>query len=141
MSLSEIEKLPVNPQQVKSMEHAEKVIRALLKLIELDQIETQLPKFQFSTETHYDLILSLEIDGTSYFLTKSEPKINKTINLSPREMAISQLISEGYSNKIIANILEISCWTVATHIRRIFEKLNVTTRAAMVARISQENLW
>ena len=39
----------------------------------------------------------------------------------------------GYSNKEIAGVLEISSWTVSTRLRRIFAKLGVTTRAAMVA--------
>jgi hypothetical protein len=37
-------------------------------------------------------------------------------------------------NKQIAHQLHISEWTVATHLRRIFAKLGVDTRAAMVYR-------
>lgn len=53
--------------------------------------------------------------------------------LSPREQEIVRLTSHGLSNKAIAAVLDISPWTVNTYIRRIFTKLNVNTRAEMVA--------
>ena len=43
--------------------------------------------------------------------------------------------SEG---KTIAGIPNISSWTVCTHLRRIFAKLGVASRAAMVARLLEE---
>ncbi len=55
--------------------------------------------------------------------------------LSPRELEIARLVADGHSNKIIADILEISNWTVGTHIRRIFAKVGVCSRAAMVAKV------
>ena len=42
------------------------------------------------------------------------------------------MIAKGYPNKVIASVLDISVWTVSTHLRRIFAKLGVTSRAAMV---------
>jgi DNA-binding CsgD family transcriptional regulator len=45
------------------------------------------------------------------------------------------MVAKGYPNKVIARVLEISSWTVSTHLRRIFAKLGVTTRASMVARL------
>jgi DNA-binding NarL/FixJ family response regulator len=44
------------------------------------------------------------------------------------------LAARGSPNKVIAHELNISAWTVNTHMRRIFAKLNVTSRTAMVAR-------
>jgi DNA-binding CsgD family transcriptional regulator len=60
--------------------------------------------------------------------------------LSPREQEIARMVAEGYPNKTIAAVLEISSWTVATHLRRVFAKLGVRTRAAMVARALEEGL-
>jgi DNA-binding CsgD family transcriptional regulator len=54
--------------------------------------------------------------------------------LTDREMQIASLVAKGNSNKQIANLLSISIWTVSTHLRRIFVKLGVDTRAAMVYR-------
>ncbi len=42
------------------------------------------------------------------------------------------LVALGKANKQIARQLHISEWTVASYIRRIFNKLGVDSRAAMV---------
>jgi DNA-binding CsgD family transcriptional regulator len=57
--------------------------------------------------------------------------------LSPREQEIARMVSKGYANKTIAAVLEISTWTVGTYIRRIFAKLGVGSRAAMVTRLQE----
>jgi DNA-binding NarL/FixJ family response regulator len=54
--------------------------------------------------------------------------------LTSREMQIAKLVAKGRANKQIAAELEISEWTVSTHLRRIFAKLDVDTRAAMVVK-------
>ena len=52
-------------------------------------------------------------------------------SLSPREIEIARLASNGLSNKEIALVLEISPWTVSTHIQRIYGKLGIHRRAAL----------
>jgi hypothetical protein len=44
------------------------------------------------------------------------------------------MISQGFSNKCIARALEISPETVKSHVKRIFLKLAVNTRAEAVCR-------
>ncbi|WP_306209032.1 LuxR C-terminal-related transcriptional regulator [Actinoplanes sp. RD1] len=56
-------------------------------------------------------------------------------SLSPRELEITRMVAAGQTNQAIADHLGISAWTVATHLRRIFSKLGVNSRAAMVARL------
>jgi DNA-binding CsgD family transcriptional regulator len=53
--------------------------------------------------------------------------------LSPRELQIARLVADGATNRAIASALDISLWTVSTHMRRIFVKLDVCSRAEMVA--------
>jgi DNA-binding CsgD family transcriptional regulator len=53
--------------------------------------------------------------------------------LSPREQQIVRLVAKGHGNKTIGSVLDISPWTVSTHLRRIFAKLGVGSRASMVA--------
>jgi DNA-binding CsgD family transcriptional regulator len=55
--------------------------------------------------------------------------------LSPRELQIARLVANGATNQVIARALDISTWTVSTHLRRIFAKLDVCTRAEMVAQL------
>jgi DNA-binding CsgD family transcriptional regulator len=59
------------------------------------------------------------------------------VRLSPREQEIVRMVAKGHPNKIIADVLNISSWTVCTHLRRIFAKLGVGSRAAMVAQLLQ----
>jgi DNA-binding CsgD family transcriptional regulator len=59
------------------------------------------------------------------------------IPLSPREVEIARMVAKGLPNKTIAAVLDISTWTVGTHMRRVFAKLGVGSRAAMVARLAE----
>lgn len=45
--------------------------------------------------------------------------------LSPREREILQLVAEGQSSKEIANLLNLSVYTVETHRARLMQKLNL----------------
>lgn len=56
--------------------------------------------------------------------------------LTRRELQIATLVAEGKVNKQIAYQLRISEWTVSTHLRRIFAKLGVHSRAAMAAYVA-----
>ncbi|MFZ0826173.1 MAG: response regulator transcription factor [Verrucomicrobiia bacterium] len=65
-----------------------------------------------------------------------QPQPEKTApqGLTPREQAILKLLSHGDYYKEIADSLGISVHTVCTHIRHIYEKLHVGSRAQAVAR-------
>ena len=54
--------------------------------------------------------------------------------LTERELQIAAMVAQGDATKNIAYKLRISEWTVGTHLRRIFAKLHVDNRAAMVYR-------
>ena len=52
--------------------------------------------------------------------------------LTHRERGVVQLVAEGYTNKQIAKLLDISLKTVETHRAAIMRKLNLTSPAALV---------
>ena len=51
---------------------------------------------------------------------------------TPREQEIFAHVVEGESNKVIANLLEISEHTVEQHLQHIYAKLKVSSRSAAV---------
>ena len=64
----------------------------------------------------------------------------KDIALTLREQEVLRLITRGFSNKEIADILRISPDTVKTHVRNIFSKLAVTDRTQAAVWAASHNL-
>jgi len=56
------------------------------------------------------------------------------LNVSPREHEVLTLLAKGYRYKEIAEALGIEVETVRTHLRRIYEKLHVSTRTEAVVK-------
>ena len=81
----------------------------------------------------------IEIEGQQYLIVEAEETLRHVEHslaelLTERELQIIAFVALGWSNKQIAKRLQISEWTVSTHLRRIFIKLGVDSRAAMVYR-------
>ena len=83
------------------------------------------------------VLLDIDVDGSRYLLVRMPALDRRRVQLSPREQEIVRMVAQGLCNKIIADVLNISSWTVCTHLRRIFAKLGVNSRAAMVARLNE----
>lgn len=85
------------------------------------------------------VLLDLDVDGVRCVLVRRPTEAGHgEMTLSPREREIARMVAQGYPNKVIARVLEISSWTVSTHLRRIFAKFGVSSRAAMVAQLLGE---
>jgi DNA-binding CsgD family transcriptional regulator len=84
-----------------------------------------------------EIIFDAEVDGSRFLFIRLPKPVQLPVILSPREREIVRLVALGHSNKIIADVLSISAWTVCTHMRRIFAKLGVGSRAAMVAQMPE----
>lgn len=88
-----------------------------------------------TSEEAEEILIDVEVDGARYLLIRMPRSVLSRVQLSPREQEIVRMVAQGHPNKVIANILNISTWTVCTHLRRIFAKLGVGSRAAMVAQL------
>jgi DNA-binding CsgD family transcriptional regulator len=88
-------------------------------------------------EASETILMDQDIGGRRYLLVRLPLTARNGHCLSPRELEIVRLVAEGHPNKVIAAVLDISAWTVSTHVRRVFGKLCVTSRAAMVARMAE----
>jgi LuxR family maltose regulon positive regulatory protein len=62
---------------------------------------------------------------------KLEPSKN-LLNLTPREISVLELMRRGLSNNEIADSLTINLNTVKSHVKNIFEKLQVKSRTQAV---------
>lgn len=78
----------------------------------------------------------------AYFLANTEdlevikPQLDKVscqgLGITDRELDVIRLISEGLSNKLIADKLELSTHTINTHRKNIMTKLNIPNTAGIV---------
>lgn len=95
-----------------------------------------------------EVIGQIRLNNQLYSIREVEANLDTDFNsssqsnvaelLTARELQIVQLIAQGHANKQVARRLHISEWTVSTHVRRVFAKLSVDSRAAMVYRCA---LW
>lgn len=103
----------------------ENSLRICADSIDLSSIEISKPVGQF------------EVDGELYVIVLANQHFEHITPsgaeiLTERESQIAALVALGHSNKQVAHQLHISEWTVSAHLRRIFIKLGVDSRAAMV---------
>jgi DNA-binding CsgD family transcriptional regulator len=86
--------------------------------------------------------------GTPYTLYEAEPQEPGSAGpgepaplaeiLTRRELQVALLISDGRCDKEIARHLGISGYTVREHIRRMFAKLKISRRSAIVAAVLRQ---
>jgi two-component system nitrate/nitrite response regulator NarL len=108
------------------------VVRSLVEL-------AQGPESELRNSTE-EVLVDTEVDGFRYLLVRMPNPGRNRVQLSPREQEIVRMVAKGHPNKVIADVLNISSWTVCTHLRRIFAKLGVGSRAAMVAQLLELGL-
>ena len=67
------------------------------------------------------------------------PIITQAYSLSPREQQITQLIARGVGTADIADELLLSTHTVRDYVKAIFEKVGVSSRGELVAKLLAEH--
>ncbi|SPF43392.1 Putative uncharacterized response regulatory protein YgeK (fragment) [Candidatus Sulfopaludibacter sp. SbA4] len=68
------------------------------------------------------------------------PPHDSSHQLTPKEMRLLALLGEGHHYKTAANVLGITINTVSTHMRRIYEKLQVHSKSEAVAKALRAGL-
>lgn len=127
---------PIVSLQKTTVSDIHRAVRSLLKHVNEGTSEPSSPVVEHEPQ---EILLEEEVDGVRYVLLRTQPQTSSAqVPLSPREQEIARLVAKGHPNKVIAAVLEISPWTVSTHLRRIFAKLNVGSRAAMVAHLLED---
>jgi DNA-binding NarL/FixJ family response regulator len=81
--------------------------------------------------------------GKTYFSSGLEEKLaarQRQESLSPRELAVLELVAVGHSNKEIAAALNLSLSTVKLHLQNIFSKLGAQDRTQATAAAFQRGI-
>lgn len=69
-----------------------------------------------------------------------DPLENIRYKLTEREYELLNLLKEGHSYKIMADRLHLSVFTINHHLKKIYHKLNVSSKSELVSRICLNNL-
>src|SRR5947208_3739941 len=88
----------------------------------------------------YDRIVVGGVQGPATPGSSSVSSETPAVRLSRREQEVLQLVSEGYSNSMIAGRLHLSENTIKTYVENLLSRLNARNRAEAVAAASRQNL-
>jgi DNA-binding CsgD family transcriptional regulator len=132
-----------NLKRVKNQSVNPVVLQLLLQLIA--NIENALnefpPKRGSGTTGDGEVLLTVHLGSLRYALFRAEQNQSPAkLPFSARVIEVIRLVCKRLPNKAIASIIEISPWTAATYLRRLFIKLGVSTRAEMITTILNEDL-
>lgn len=79
--------------------------------------------------------INLVGSGYTYFAASAMRSLATgamTPRLTPRELDVLRALAQGKSNKLIATMLGIGCWTVQSHLKSLTRKMNVQNRTGAV---------
>lgn len=80
-----------------------------------------------------ELVRSIELTAAGESIGEHEDRMSTVAGLSTREVEVLALITQGLSNKEIAEKLVVSVNTLKSHIRQAYRKIDVTTRSQAVS--------
>ncbi|MFJ2758705.1 DNA-binding response regulator [Nocardioides sp. NPDC087217] len=80
-----------------------------------------------------ELVRAIELTAAGEPLGEREDRLGVVAGLTTREVEVLALITQGLSNKDIADKLVVSVNTLKSHIRQAYRKIEVTTRSQAVS--------
>jgi predicted ATPase/DNA-binding CsgD family transcriptional regulator len=131
--------VPVRPNWQRELDVATTQIRAHLGPSALEIANARTAELPFQDLVDQAIAVALAIDGQPR--TNPPPVLAaplKADGLTAREQEVLQQLSEGRSDKEIADILFISSRTVSKHVASILAKLGVSSRTEAVSRVIRE---
>ena len=102
-------------------------------VVAFEALVAQVRSEEWAADSHDGVLLDIVVGGIHCVMLEYTPPL--LVELSPREKQVALMVARGRTNQAIASALEISVWTVSTHLRRVFAKLAVSSRAEMVAHL------
>jgi len=117
----------------------------VISLEECTEDSHELPSDTITKGIPFSALGHFKCDGHCYAVIKTQNPSDciassLTNILTERELQIVAVVASGLSNKQVASQLKISEWTVSAHLRRIFIKLHVDNRTAMIYRYTSQ-MW
>lgn len=111
----------------------------LLKDTPIDTVVTSIKEIQLGGSP-----ISPSIASRVFAMMRSQKKRAQTeetpFDLTPSEVKILEQVIDGKTNKEIAEAVFLSPWTVKTHIKNIYKKMQVNSRAAAVRLALKRNM-
>nr|WP_199082465.1 response regulator transcription factor [Pedobacter sp. ASV19] len=104
----------------------------LIKTAKATELEEILPQIMSGTKV-FKAPSPTQKKDKAFTEKLPETDFMKLYKITPTEIEIIQLIAEGYSNKLIADKRSLSHYTVETHRKNIFRKLDAKNMADVVA--------
>jgi two-component system nitrate/nitrite response regulator NarL len=102
-----------------------------------------LTHFRSGNEGDVGGVLSSGLSSTGFSASKPVPLMEKPLDherLTPRESEVLTYLSKGFTIKEIASLMGIKWFTVNDHIKSIYKKLNVSSRAEAAVLASKQGL-
>ena len=120
--------LDEGPQAVRLLQEARQALPKFPDLPQKDRVSAYLDRLLGEAGEYAPVVL----DGQS-FDDDDAPSAHLFEALTEREREILRLVSNGFSNKALADRLSLSTNTVKWHLRNIFEKLQISNRMQAVS--------
>ncbi|MEG2687055.1 MAG: LuxR C-terminal-related transcriptional regulator, partial [Christensenellaceae bacterium] len=92
------------------------------------------------SQTFYKNIMKAVKNQARLYPNYLQPPKKVNADLTVNETKVLKLLAHGMKNEEIANMMELSVNTVKTHLKRIFSKLDVSTRAQAIKVANEMNL-